>query len=244
MLSGSATAVVAEDSADLYNRVIKWIAVPILLFYSLQFLVSAYGPAADAEQNDSLVRVGADSGLRMDLHTPMPEWLVQSHATGAVVLVLLMLAQKEVVVRMARAYSGNRQLHKYIGFAGLAACAVMDIAGYALGRYSAFDSFTLFSVFFAAPFAVFGVATLVSAKLRWWRVHALCANMILKGCLATPISRLGGATLQHLGWPTAAGYYQGIFGVTAVVSLWQLADLYAFLAQPTPTGAGTIKKKS
>ena len=57
------------------------------------------------------------------------------------------------------------------------------------------------------------------------KIIAFLGNMLLKGCIATPLSRVGGAFLQRRGWALAPGYYQGIFGVAAVIGVWQLADI-------------------
>lgn len=173
--------------------------------------------------------IGSDSGLEMDVTGPFPVWMLRAHGGGACLLVLLTLLQKESVRRMAADAEGATALHRRVGYCCLAALAVMDGAGYALGSgYSKFEGFGTFVKFFAAPFALWLVGIWLSAAAGWLRTHALLGNMLLKGCIATPLSRLGGATMQRLGWSTAAGYYQGIFGVACVIGVWQLADLAEF----------------
>ena len=101
----------------------------------------------------------------------------------------------------------------------------MDTAGYLMCKNSTFEHFQAFAVLFALPFAVWFVGIWLSARLGWWRAHGFLANMLLKGCIATPLSRVGGAALQRRGWDYAPGYYQGIFGVAAVIAVWQLVDI-------------------
>ena len=172
----------------------------------------------------------------MDLSSPFPLWLLRMHRYGAVALVVLVLLQKEVVRAMAAAFPGlaaRRRLgygalaalHRRAGYAALVALAVMDGAGFVAGSaHSAFPGFRTFSYFFAAPFALWLLCIWLTAATGWLRAHAFLSNMLLKGCIATPLSRLGGAALQRLGWPTAAGYYVGIFGVACAIGLWQAAD--------------------
>ena len=73
----------------------------------------------------------------------------------------------------------------------------MDAAGYAMGRFSSFAHFDTFSVLFALPFAIWLVSIWVTAKAKWLQTHRLLSNMLLKGCIATPLARAGGALLQH-----------------------------------------------
>ena len=106
----------------------------------------------------------------------------------------------------------------------------MDAAGYAMGRFSSFAHFDTFSVLFAAPFALWLVGIWLTATSGWLRTHRLLSNMLLKGCIATPLARAGGALLQQfrpdLG--IAFGYYGGIGAVTVLIGVWQVFELAAF----------------
>ena len=217
------------DASDFYNRRAKWVLVPVLAMYIFHSVFLSRGQRSDT-------RSISGEGLAMDLVAPLPLPLLHAHSSGAIVLVLLTLLQKETVPGMLHAPTkdGSRplgfatsgaRLHRRLGYGCLTALAVMDAAGYAMHRYSAFANFDTFSVLFALPFASWLVAIPLTARCGWMRAHRLASNMLLKGCIATPLSRLGGALLQHRGWPTAAGYYSGIFGVASVIALWQVADL-------------------
>ena len=199
------------DATDFYNRRAKWVLVPVLAMYNFHSVFLSRGQRSDT-------RSISGEGLAMDLVAPLPLPLLHAHSCGAIVLVLLTLLQKETVPGMLRAPTkdGSRplglatsgaRLHRRLGYGCLTALAVMDAAGYAMGRYSAFANFDTFSVLFALPFAAWLVAIPLTARCGWMRSHRLASNMLLKGCIATPLSRLGGALLQHRGWPTAAGYY-------------------------------------
>ena len=124
------------------------------------------------------------------------------------------------------------KVHRRLGYCILLACAIMDGAGYYMGRYSAFPHFETFSVWFALPFAVWLILIPLTAKLKLLHTHRLLSNMLVKGCIATPLSRVGGAHLQRMGWETASGYYVGIFGVAMVIGVWQLIDIYYYLVAP------------
>ena len=73
----------------------------------------------------------------------------------------------------------------------------MDAAGYAMGRFSSFSHFDTFSVLFALPFAVWLVGIWLTATRGWLQTHRLLSNMLLKGCIATPLARAGGALPQQ-----------------------------------------------
>jgi hypothetical protein len=243
------------DADDLYHTQFKKYVVPVLLIYVLHALWASYKTLRRPEEDGDgpMMSVGGDSGLEMDLKEPFPRWMLAAHAVGACVLVVLTIIQKEVVGWMAdivkakaESYRGASaellkvlrspeyatgllRLHRRLGYAILACLAVMDGAGYKLGsEYSAFPGFATFAKFFAAPFALWLVGIWATAKLGWLQVHRLLANMLLKGCIATPLSRIGGAILQRSGWSTADGYYKGIGGVAAIIAVWQTYELALF----------------
>ncbi len=219
----------AEDASDLYHRRLKLVLVPVLGAYALNALFARSSAARVRGEVGEWLSISGDSGLRMALRAPFPPLLLAAHSVGAVVLMALTLFQKEVVRAMARDLAGYVALHRRIGYAALAALAVMDAAGYAAGSaYSAFPGFSTFAKGFALPFAIWLVGIWATAWAGWLRSHALLGNMLVKGCIATPLSRIGGACLQRMGWPMAAGYYQGIGAVACVIGVWQAADCLAF----------------
>ena len=228
-MKNPSSSVVKADAADAYHRCLKIIAFPCLVAYTLNALMHE-GRTFTASTNGEYLSMSGDSGLRMTLSQPMPAWMLKAHSYGALALVLLVLSQKEVVRRMASDYAGFARAHRVLGYATLAALATMDAAGYALCAFSTFEHFAYFAVAFAAPFALWLVGIWYTARTRRWRAHAFLSNMLLKGCIATPLSRLGGAALQRRGWPLAQGYYEGIFGVALIVGLWQAADIAYLVA--------------
>ena len=231
--------VAAEDAADVYHRAFKFVALPALVAY----IVHAAALSSGHRDNSRYDRVGyvstsGDVGLLMALSERMPPWLLWTHGRGALTLVALVLVQKELVRKMGLApsfasFSYFSAAHRKLGYAILAALLVMDACGYALCKYSTFEGFQWFAVVFAAPFAAWLIGIWCTARAGYWRSHALLANMLLKGCIATPLSRLGGAYLQHHGWPMASGYYQGIFAVAAIIAVWQAVDLVGWQSPPS-----------
>ena len=53
--------------------------------------------------------------------------------------------------------------------------------------------------------------------------------MVLKSCIAVPLSRVMGAYLQRSGWGEASGYYTGILATTVLIGLWQVYELYLWV---------------
>ena len=143
------------DATDFYNRRAKWVLVPVLAMYIFHSVFLSRGQRSDT-------RSISGEGLAMDLVAPLPLPLLHAHSCGAIVLVLLTLLQKETVPGMLRAPTkdGSRplglatsgaRLHRRLGYGCLTALAVMDAAGYAMGRYSAFANFDTFSVHCRLP---------------------------------------------------------------------------------------------
>jgi uncharacterized membrane protein len=229
MKSTSVRGLLLSDSRDVWHRRIKWAAVPVLAVYAMYAVRNIGHRFLSASQADkTFTSVAADSGLQMKLLQPFPRWALTAHGLGAVALLAMTLAQKEVVRLMSQDHARYVGVHRRLGYAALAALLIMDMAGYYMGRFSAFPHFSTFSIGFAMPFAVWLVGIWWSASARWLRLHAFLSNMLLKGCIATPLSRLGGALLQSAGWDQARGYYQGIFGVAAVIVVWQAVDIASF----------------
>jgi len=105
---------------------------------------------------------------------------------------------------------------------------MMDAGGFLMGSYPKLSNFSTFNIFFATPWIIFVVGTYVTATRKNVHLHRLMANMLIKGAISVPFSRLAGSVLQKLGWDEASGYYQGIFGVAALIFLWALVDVYEF----------------
>lgn len=222
---------VESDANDLYHRRIKYVALPVLSVYVVHALWACTKVLARGSPGGDGVKmsIGGD-GLKMNLTAPFPPWMLAAHSIGACVLVALTLVQKGMAAQWLVEVPAAALRHRRLGYMILVALAVMDSAGYAMGSgYSAFPGFATFAKFFAAPFALWLVGIWLTARAGWLHAHALLGNMLLKGCIATPLSRLGGAALQRCGWSTAAGYYQGIGAVTCVIGAWQLGDLVAFV---------------
>jgi len=105
----------------------------------------------------------------------------------------------------------------------------MNTGGYLMGSYSLLDKFTTFSFFFALPWWLWIIGIYFTARVKYLRWHRLLSNMLLKGCLAVPCSRLTGAMFQYFGWEESAGYYQGIATAAFIIALWQIGDIYHFI---------------
>ena len=243
-----------EDAADrAYHVCAKALLVVPLAAYAVVFALSRH------EEREGVAE--AKDGLRMPLRAgdALPEWKLSAHSGAAMGLLACCLFLKETVARMARggkAYAALVGTHRWVGRAALALVAVMDGAGLLMGPHSALDHFEVFIVFFAAPFAVFGALLYATASPRWIEYHRLFANMMVKGCIGTPLARWGGAALQRLGWADGAGYYQGIFGVAALLGAWQLVEVAQFVraqrsrgvhpgssdAADPPGGGGVLKR--
>jgi hypothetical protein len=50
-----------------------------------------------------------------------------------------------------------------------------------------------------------------------FRLHRLFSNMLVKCCIAVPISRIADALLQRSGWKEEKGYCMVIRGISALV---------------------------
>lgn len=232
---------VEDDASDAYHDWIKYAAVPSLVAYSAAALLSE-GQQVSGGGGDYLSTSG-DSGLQMSLSSPMPSWMLAAHGRGAIALVGLVLLQKEIVRCMASDYASFASAHRAVGYLTLTALLVMDAAGYSLCSFSTFAHFRYFAIAFALPFAVWLVGIWATARAGYWRAHAFLANMLLKGSIATPLSRLGGAALQKRGMDLAPGYYTGIFGVALVILVWQVVDFVVLARQLRSPSRGQQAKK-
>lgn len=221
-----------DDALDIYHRRFKYITLPCLSLYIVHALRHS-GQQIAGSNATSFVSSSGDSGLKMTLSSPIPYWMLVAHGRGSLLLCALVLMQKEVVRWMARSGGASvlsyARVHRAIGYTTLMTLVIFIYSGYSMCAHSTFEDFDIFAILFVMPFVVWLVGIWLTARAHMWKAHAFLANMLLKGCIATPLSRVGGAFLQRHGWPLSSGYYQGIFGVAAVVGVWQLSDLVAFV---------------
>lgn len=221
--------------------------LPTLLLYAISWTVGAGSKLIEPVDITSLnasstLGCSGDVGLCMTFRAdrPLNHWLLQGHAVAAVALVALVVAQKELVRRIALFPASVREpwrTHRKLGYITLATMLAMNLCGYLMGPSSSFENFSSFVVLFAAPWVCFAALIVLSGRgsrqsfgaSSWIAEHRLVGNMLLKAALSTPISRLGGSILQrHTSWSLEVGYYIGIFGVTVVVAAWQVAEIYLY----------------
>ncbi len=226
-LGAAAWREVRIDSQDAYNTWAKWVLVPFLVLYSA---TAVFGNPWTQESDAAWgVHNGRDSGLRMKLNVDhMPPALLKSHAICAIALVLAVLFQKYTIVS---SLSSPRWLcvHRWVGRMALAALVIMDIAGFLMGPYSAWESFGTFEYIFAAPWVALLAGIYFCAQrsgtlysVRW---HRYFGNALLKACIATPAARLAGSAVQRgTRLNDEQSYYAGIGGVAAAIGCWQLVD--------------------
>jgi len=219
------------DSSDIYNRYVKYLILPALLFYGYFALL---GQSVLLSNTDgSYLHQARDSSLSMSLSTPFPTWLISTHSISGVFLYTLVIFNKFFVTKMANGqYQKYVFLHRWVGRLCLLLLLSMDFAGFFMGPYSIFQSFKIFSYFFAAPWIIFCIGIYFTATIstvKQLKLHRLFGNMLLKACLATPFARLAGSYLQKKGWDEEIGYYTGIGGVSCLVGIWQCYELFQFL---------------
>jgi len=148
------------------------------------------------------------------------------HYLAAISLFTLIIFQKYTVIKLTQNYATWKATHKWVGTSVLLLVFGMDMGGYLMGFYSSMHNFTLFNFFFALPWVIWIVGIYFTASIKNVQWHKFMSNMLLKGCLAVPCSRLTGATLQKWGWEESAGYYKGIGAASVVVTMWQFYDIY------------------
>ena len=236
-----------QDSLDVYHWPVKTALLPMLLLYAGSWAVGAGNMLTEdvgvtPTNASNVVGCSADVGLCMVFRSdrPLSRWLLRGHAISAVALVVLVVLQKEFVRRIAlspASFQNPWRAHRRLGYLTLATMLAMNICGYLMGPSSSFESFQSFIVLFAAPWVCFAVLIVctgrgsrhASGASSWIAEHRLIGNMLLKAALSTPLSRVGGSFLQRQpGWSLEAGYYVGIFGITALVAAWQIAEIYHY----------------
>jgi hypothetical protein len=111
----------------------------------------------------------------------------------------------------------------------------MNLFGFLMAEHSSFDGFNIFIFIFAAPFTIFGLGLYFTAKRgEYIRYHRLFGNMLLKGCIGTPLARYGGSILQNMfGYTNERGYYVGIGLVTLLFGVWQFYEIVLFYCEKT-----------
>jgi len=241
--------VLAQDANDIYNRFLCWLIWPSLAFYAIFTIFNSHTDvtAVDADANTLLISIARDSGLRMSMKKFPPSLLLGLHWCSGLALFIAVVLQKHTVLKMFRSsFSRFSLLHRKLGYLIFLLIASMTIGGYALGSYSAFDQFDVFSVFFALPWALWLIGlwwtatktttttTTTSTTHSSLSLHRFLGNMLLKGCISVPISRLVGSLFQRIGspfWSDVSGFYQGIGCVSFVVFIWQTVELYQFLQE-------------
>jgi hypothetical protein len=219
-----------HDSNDLYNKYFKWFIVVFIAWYVTHAVLTDH---KDETENGILTSTARDTGLKMTMSEFPPSRFLNIHATSGMLLCVIVLVQKQTVLWMLeRSYAQYKVIHKYLGYVILLLICGMVYGGYMLGLYSAFPAFSTFSIFFAAPFAFWTVAIYYTARPSMISVHRLLGNMLLKGCVAVPLSRIGGAFLQNLdGWNDVSGFYQGIGGTAMIIVVWQGYELFDWWCQ-------------
>ena len=215
---------VLNDSADEFNKFAKWFIIPIVILYVCFILVQPHIVYPVAEGYQTIAR---DSGLLMKTIQPFPEYLLSMHWIMAVLLFLLVFFQKLTVYKMLSGW--RKKVHSKVGYAILFLIGGMNYAGYKLGDYSSLPNFDWFIIVFAAPWAIWMVSIYITIKLKQIMLHRFLSNMLVKGCIAVPMARIVGSSLQRMGWEEGSGYYTGIGAVSLVISVWLFYDIYKII---------------
>jgi hypothetical protein len=240
---------VRRDRIDAWNRFARLILLPLLAIYALVALVQTHRTemivdTVDRQDGNGPVytAMSRDSGLRMSLRAPFPDWLLSMHTHAVIALLCGVFAQKHLIRVAADSFSraeGRQALlvHSYLGYAVVVLIMAMDIAGFMMAPCSALDSFNVFIYAFAAPWPLIVGVLVFAARTRRHELHALAGNALVKACFAVPLSRLLGAALQRVVASSllseSAAYYTGIACATALVSAWQIADIRHYFALVT-----------
>lgn len=213
------------DEKDAYNTAIKWLAVPCIATYIAVTLM--HSSSVQVASNDSVVYTSRDTGLQMTATSLFSHDLLAIHLWSGIGLCFLVLFQKYIVSLMSSSYKYYKDIHCALGFFILLLSLQMSIAGFFLGFKSALPNFLAFSVLFAAPWVIWAVTVWWSASAARIHTHRLLGNMMVKGCLAVPLSRVSGAYLQKY-QGEVDGYYTGIIFASTVVGVWQVFDCWLF----------------
>ena len=213
------------DSKDIYNKYVKWVVMVFLGWYVFRVIMNKTEEMVGVGEGGIRVSIARDSGLKMIVSEFPSAFLPNLHAISGILLCALVLVQKQNVLLMMKSYKTYAFVHKWLGYIILGLISAMVYGGYMLGKFSAFKGFDVFSVFFAAPWVIWIACIYYTARPSMISIHRLLSNMMLKGCIATPLSRIAGALLQRVeGWDEESGFYQGIGGVSMIIALWQIYE--------------------
>jgi cytochrome b561 len=191
-------------------------------------------------QNGQRVSIARDTGLRMRIKTRMDKNMLNIHSVTGLIMISAMLIQKYWSLERISSYRKKKDannarwmanIHKMLGILILLLMFVMAIAGFYLGKHSAFENFESFSILFAFPwiFWIFAISIsiFVFRNMTW---HYFFADMAFKGCLAVPCARISGTILQKFFlFSEEKGFYSGILGTSIVFGIWQIMDLFRVL---------------
>lgn len=236
-MSSEAFKALQADAQDVRFHVFakSLLGLPLLIYLLAFFVLPHTLTPLENVNNSSILIAHAKDGLKMSVLHDLPEWKLALHSVCAMGLLVLCFFQKQNVVWMAestKAYLKYASLHRWVGRFVMVLVTGMDVGGLLMGEHSTLDKFQIFVVFFAAPFAVFGIGLYITAKPGFLEYHRLFANMLVKGCIGTPLARLGGSFLQRFEsvFTLSTGYYAGIGAVTIVLGMWQVIELGEFLS--------------
>jgi len=232
------------DAKDFFNRQLKYVIYIFITIYVALFLFNKYiynwfvhntiNKTAFVNDNGKSAHVAADSGLVMNFknfRTYDFRIYHNIHAFFAIGIFMIVLFQKFTVSKMAKYIDGTfynafLEYHVYCGKFCLFCVLIMDFCGLFLGRYSTWENFQTFNLFFFAPWIFMVIGIYGYAKQKTIHLHRYFGNMLLKGCIATPLARIAGSILQGQGFENSNGYYVGIGSVTIIISIWQIIDTY------------------
>ncbi len=134
-------------------------------------------PHTDITHNNIHTSTARDTQLKMTMTAFPPHVLLYGHSICAC-LMCGMVYQKHTVLLMLR-HTGTRlqstwtRIHRRVGYIILTLITCMTCCGYALGLYSAFPSFSSFSIAFAAPWMVWIGGIAYTARPDLIHVHRL-----------------------------------------------------------------------
>ena len=227
---------VKSDATDVYNIYVKKIIVIAMLGYAVKFCITMSSYELNNDNDNKILYKSSDVGLKMKINEMFPSIYINLHSIFAILSVILIMIQKELIRRnylkdKIIKYLSFWTLHYYLGYIIITCVLIFDFNGFFMRIYSDWDDFDYFSYFFFAPWIIMIMGIYFTAKLQLWKYHRLFGNMLLKGCIATPIARFAGSVLQNnsmfnfLELNDEYSYYYGIGFITIIVGLWQLYEL-------------------
>jgi hypothetical protein len=246
-MSQTTLKILQSDANDpRYHSIAKTLLGIPLFMYSVGFLLLHHTlNIIKNDQNETtLIIAEAKDGLQMSVKHDLPEWKLILHSFCAMGLLFICIFQKENIKWMSR--SANQyikwiNIHRWVGRFSLVLILGMDIGGLLMGTESTLEKFQIFVIFFAAPFFCFGLGLYLTAKPSLLEYHRIFANMLVKGCIGTPLARLGGSLFQRIGYfNLSSGYYCGIGFVTLILGSWQVVELIEFWINGQSSKVGVV----